>query len=829
MSNKMFSFLAAVVCAAGVSMSFCRAEAGPSRVETCLKNGWRFHRGEADGAFVPGYDDSGWENVSVPHDWAITGPFSIENDLQNVQIVQNMETKASLKTGRTGGLPYVGVGWYRTEFSVPDGMTAELLFDGAMSEARVYVNGHEVCFWPYGYSPFHCDVTPYLNKSGSNVLAVRLENLPFSSRWYPGAGLYRNVHLVCTSAKAHIPVWGTFVSTPSVHKDMASVSLAISLQSDKENIDIEYYTDIISPEGEKVASRRSVALYHNGDSHVQKFLVKEPKLWSPEHPYLYKALTRVLVDGVVTDEYETSFGIRSIEFIPEKGFYLNGEHRKFKGVCNHHDLGPLGAAVSVPALRHQLTMLKDMGCDAVRTSHNTPAPELVSLCDEMGLMMMVEPFDEWDDAKCQNGYHRYFDEWAERDMISMLHAFRNSPSVIMWSIGNEVPSQCTADGYKTAAFLQSICHREDPTRPVTCGMDQVNCVLSNGFAAQLDIPGINYRTFRYKDCYEQLPQGLVLGSETASTVSSRGTYHFPVEKAFSVKHEDHQSSGYDMEACNWSNIPDVDLALAEDYPWTLGQFVWTGFDYLGEPSPYDTDAWPNHSSMFGIIDLASIPKDRYWLYRSVWNTESPTLHIVPHWTWPGREGKVTPVYVYTSWPEAELFVNGVSQGRRSKLPPSAPCEGLQDEALESRYRLMWNDVVYQKGEIRVVAYDAKGNVAASESVRTAGKPYALRLECDRNSIARDGEDLAYVTVSVTDKDGNTVPTDTREVLASVSGAGEFRAIANGDPCSLEMFHYPHMHLFAGKLTVIVRSKANADGPILLKVNAKGLRSAEMEL
>ena len=829
MLNKMFSFLAAVVCAAGVSMSVCHAEACPSRVETSLKDGWRFHRGEADGAFMPGYDDSGWDKVSVPHDWAITGPFSIENDLQNVQIVQNMETKASLKTGRTGGLPYVGIGWYRTEFSVPDGMTAELLFDGAMSEARVYVNGHEVCFWPYGYSPFHCDVTPYLNKSGSNVLAVRLENLPFSSRWYPGAGLYRNVHLVCTSAKAHIPVWGTFVSTPSVHKDMASVSLAISLQSDKENIDIEYYTDIISPEGEKVASRRSVALYHNGDSHVQKFLVKEPKLWSPEHPYLYKALTRILVDGVVTDEYETRFGIRSIEFIPEKGFYLNGEHRKFKGVCNHHDLGPLGAAVSVPALRHQLTMLKDMGCDAVRTSHNTPAPELVSLCDEMGLMMMVEPFDEWDDAKCQNGYHRYFDEWAERDMISMLHAFRNSPSVIMWSIGNEVPSQCTADGYKTAAFLQSICHREDPTRPVTCGMDQVNCVLSNGFAAQLDIPGINYRTFRYEDCYEQLPQGLVLGSETASTVSSRGTYHFPVEKAFSVKHEDHQSSGYDMEACNWSNIPDVDLALAEDYPWTLGQFVWTGFDYLGEPSPYDTDAWPNHSSMFGIIDLASIPKDRYWLYRSIWNTESPTLHIVPHWTWPGREGKVTPVYVYTSWPEAELFVNGISQGRRSKLSPSAPCEGLQDEALEGRYRLMWNDVVYRKGEIRVVAYDAKGNVAASESVRTAGKPYALRLECDRSSIARDGEDLAYVTVSVTDKDGNTVPTDTREVLASVSGAGEFRAIANGDPCSLEMFHHPHMHLFAGKLTVIVRSKANADGPILLKVNAKGLRSAEMEL
>lgn len=847
MLNKIFSCLAALLCASVASMlvsnagelssDSLRSSSSPntptsssaSRTDTCLKDGWRFHRGEADGAFMPVYDDSGWESVSVPHDWAITGPFSIENDLQHVQIVQNMETKASLKTGRTGGLPYVGVGWYRTEFNVPDGLKAELLFDGAMSEARVYVNGHEVCFWPYGYSPFHCDVTPYLNKSGSNVLAVRLENLPFSSRWYPGAGLYRNVHLICTSANAHIPVWGTFVTTPSVHNDMASVSLEIALQSDKENIDIEYITDIYSPEGEKVASRRSVALYHEGDSHVQKFLVKEPKLWAPEHPYLYKALTRILVGGTVTDEYETRFGIRSIEVIPEKGFYLNGEHRKFKGVCNHHDQGPLGAAVSVPALRHQLTMLKDMGCDAVRTSHNMPAPELVRLCDEMGFMMMVEPFDEWNDAKCENGYHRYFDEWAERDMISMLHAFRNSPSVIMWSIGNEVPSQCSAEGYKTASFLQSICHREDPTRPVTCGMDQVNCVLSNGFAAQLDIPGINYRTFRYKDCYEQLPHGLVLGSETASTVSSRGTYHFPVEKEFSVMHPDHQSSGYDMEACNWSNIPDVDFALADDYPWTMGQFVWTGFDYLGEPSPYDTDAWPNHSSMFGIIDLASIPKDRYWLYRSIWNTESPTLHIVPHWTWPGREGQVTPVYVYTSWPEAELFVNGVSQGRRSKASPSAPCEGLQDEAVEGRYRLMWNDVVYRKGELRVVAYDANGNVAASESVRTAGKPNALRLECDRDSIARDGEDLAYVTVSVVDKDGNTVPTDTREVFASVSGAGEFRAIANGDPCSLELFHLPHMHLFAGKLTVIVRSHADAEGPILLKVNAKGLKPAVLEL
>lgn len=794
-----------------------------------LKDGWKFHRGEAAGASASVYDDSSWETVNVPHDWAITGPFSIDNDLQTVQVTQNMETSATLKTGRTGGLPYVGVGWYRTCFSVPVGMKAELLFDGAMSGARVYVNGEEVCRWPYGYSPFHCDVTPWLSSAGDNVLAVRLENLPFSSRWYPGAGLYRNVHLVCTSVKAHVPVWGTFVTTPFVSDSLASVALDISVESDEEDMDIEYVTDIFGPDGVKVSSRRSVSLYHKGDSHRQMFSVDSPELWSPEHPALYTAVTRLLVDGALTDEYETRFGIRSAVFVPEKGFYLNGRLRKFKGVCNHHDLGPLGAAISVPALRHQLELLKDMGCDAVRTSHNTPAPELVRLCDEMGFMMMVEPFDEWNDAKCRNGYHLYFDEWAERDMVNMLHSFRNSPSVVIWSIGNEVPSQCSPVGYRTAAFLQDICHREDPTRPVTCGMDQVGCVLSNGFAALVDVPGINYRTFRYAECHEMLPQGFVLGSETASTVSSRGTYHFPVERAFSVRHEDHQSSGYDMEACRWSNIPDVDFALADDYPWTLGQFVWTGFDYLGEPSPYDTDSWPNHSSMFGIIDLASIPKDRYWLYRSVWNTSEPTLHIVPHWTWPGREGLVTPVYVYTSWPEAELFVNGVSMGRRAKAAASGACEGLQDEKVEERYRLMWNDVVYRPGEIKVVAYDTGGNVAGSSCVRTAGKPYALRLGCGRDSIARDGEDLAYVTVSVVDRDGNEVPYDTREVHASVSGAGEFRAMANGDPCSLELFHVPHMHLFAGKLTVIVRSVKSASGPATLTVKARGLRPASLTL
>lgn len=381
--------------------------------------------------------------------------------------------------------------------------------------------------------------------------------------------------------------------------------------------------------------------------------------------------------------------------VADKGFYLNGKRRKFQGVCNHHDLGPLGAAINKAALRRQLTMLKDMGCDAIRTAHNMPAPELVELCDEMGFMMMIEPFGEWEIAKCENGYHRFFNDWAEKDMVNMLHNYRNNASVVMWSIGNEVPTQCRAEGYKVASFLQNICHREDPTRPVTCGMDRVSCVLNNGFAAMIDIPGLNYRVHRYKEAYGNLPQNFVLGTETASTVSSRGVYKFPVGKEADATYKDLQSSSYDLEYCSWSNIPDDDFALADDYEWTLGQFVWTGFDYLGEPSPYGTDAWPNHSSMFGIIDLAGIPKDRYYLYRSIWNKNEATLHVLLHWTWPGREGQVTPVFVYTSYPSTELFINGKSQGKQTK----------NNSTVQNRYRLMWMNTVYEPGNIKVVAYD----------------------------------------------------------------------------------------------------------------------------
>ena len=803
--------------------------AAQQRTETLLEKNWRFTKGDVADAMKPEFDDTRWEAVSVPHDWAIYGPFDRSNDLQNVAVTQNLETAASVKTGRTGGLPYVGVGWYRTTFDAPAGKQVSLVFDGAMSEARVYVNGQEACFWPCGYNSFHCDVTPYIYKDGRpNVLAVRLENRPQSSRWYPGAGLYRNVRVVATEA-VHVPVWGTQLTTPHVAADYASVCLKTTVEGAGRQ-DVRIVTEILSPEGQVVAVKDNTMKINHGKPFEQNFLVDKPQLWSPETPYLYKASSKIYVDGRQVDEYVTRFGIRSIELVADKGFFLNGKHRKFQGVCNHHDLGPLGAAINVAALRRQLTLLKDMGCDAIRTAHNMPAPELVQLCDEMGFMMMLEPFDEWDIAKCENGYHRFFNEWAEKDMVNMLRQYRNNPSVVMWSIGNEVPTQCSPEGYKVASFLQDICHREDPTRPVTCGMDQVSCVLGNGFAAMLDVPGFNYRTHRYVEAYGQLPQNLVLGSETASTVSSRGVYKFPAELKKQAMYDDHQCSGYDLEACSWSNVPDEDFALADDYDWTLGQFVWTGFDYLGEPSPYDTNAWPSHSSVFGIIDLASLPKDRYYLYRSLWNKRDNTLHVLPHWTWPGREGEITPVFVYTSYPEAELFVNGKSYGKQRKLDAKTALSLKEKDALwlQRRYRLMWMDVPYEPGELKVVAYDKDGRPAEEKIVRTAGKPHHLEVVADRMQLTADGKDLAYLTVRVVDKDGNLCPADNRLVTFSVKGAGSFRAAANGDATCLDLFHLPRMHAFSGQLTAIVQTGTEA-GQLVFEAKAKGLKSAKLTL
>ena len=824
-----------ILSASLLLLSFCVISAAQTRSETLLRD-WQFRQGhELDAA-------DGWTDVKIPHDWAIYGPFDRSNDLQTVAVIQNGENEASAKTGRTGGLPYVGRGTYRCTVDI-DGADASriLLFDGAMSEARVFVNGREVCFWPYGYNSFYCNIDDAL-QTGRNTVAVQLENRPQSSRWYPGAGLFRKVRLL-TVPKRHIPVWGVYVTTPYVSKEYALVRVRTEMAGCGEGETLEFRSTICGEDGNVLATRTDRRCLMHGAPAEQNITLERPELWSPENPAMYVLRTEVLRDGEIVDACDTRFGVRSIELRADKGFFLNGKELKFKGVCLHHDLGPLGAAVNKSAIRHQLAILKDMGCNAIRTSHNMPAEELVELCDEMGFMMMVEPFDEWDVAKCDNGYHRWFNvdsgngvSWAERDMVNMLRHFRNNPSVVMWSIGNEVPTQWTPGGYEVASFLQDICHREDPTRPVTCGMDQFDAVVNNGFAAILDVPGFNYKPHRYQEAYDKLPQNLILGSESSSTVSSRGVYHFPMKRGYDLLDADHQCSSYDVEHCFWSNIPDVDFAADEDLPWCIGQFVWTGFDYLGEPSPYDTDAWPNHSSMFGIMDLASLPKDRYWFYRSIWRPEVPTLHLLPHWTWKGMKGESIPVIAYSSYPEVELFVNGRSIGRKSRKQEGNPGRESVINVRLDRFRFVWEDVAYEPGELRAVAYDADGSVAEDRVIRTAGKPYALQIEnglaftgCEGlPQLEADGSDLAYLTVKVVDKDGNLCPDAAKLISFEVSGAGSFEAVANGDPCCLESFREPHMSAFHGMLTVIVRA-GETGGALQVSATAKGLKPASATL
>lgn len=807
------------------------------RSERLLEKGWRFTREDQSQFSSPTFNDSKWSRVVVPHDWAIYGPFSFDNDKQHLAIAQDGQKEAMEHAGRTGGLPFVGTGWYRRSLEIPSDLGDRrvfLRFDGAMSHARVYVNGKEVGYWPYGYNTFAFDITSFVRPGEANTLAVRLENKHESSRWYPGAGLYRNVHLTFTSP-VYVPLWGTQIQTPTVEASRAYVDVRtrIAGMSTLSGRPLQVKTKILSPEGKVVAQREeqiqstgTERLYHTG------FDVERPQLWDIDQPHLYKYVVELSEGGRLLDRDTTTFGIRSIELKAGDGFYLNGRKLKFQGACLHHDLGPLGAAVNEAAMRRQIRTMQDMGVNAIRTSHNMPAPEFVRLCDEMGMPVMAESFDCWAQPKVPNGYNLDFNEWHERDLVNLVHQFRNSPSVIMWSIGNEVPEQPSLDGAKLAYRLQEICHREDPTRPVTNGMDNPLGVLKSGMATTLDIPGFNYRPFLYDSAHKVLPQGFLLGSETCSTVSSRGVYKFPVVRKSMAKYPDHQSSGYDVEHCGWSNLPEDDFIRQEDHDWSMGEFIWTGIDYLGEPTPYYSD-WPSHSSLFGAVDLAGLPKDRFYLYRSHWKKDAETLHILPHWTWPGREGEVTPIFVYTNYPEAELFINGKSQGRQRK-DRSIKIEDTENEdsqkafTRQKRYRLMWMDTKYEPGEVKVVAYDEAGKAVATQTVRTAGRAHHLELSADRTTISPDGKDISFVTVRVVDKDGNLVPDDGRLLNFKVTGAGSFRAAASGNPASLDAFHLPRHHVFSGQLVALVQSAERA-GEAVLTVSAKGLPSASIRI
>ncbi len=762
-------------------------------VETYLLEGWKFYRGACADAASIDFDDTAWQSVRIPHDWAIAGPFDKEIDKQVVRVVQDGEKVATEKTGRTGSLPWLGEGWYRRTLTVPEGTEhAELVFDGAMAEPRVYVNGAEVGYWPMGYNSFVVEITRFL-KSGTNHLAVHLQNVPESSRWYPGAGLYRPVQLVM-GPKNGLKTWGTFVRTTALLDGCARVTVTDELRGMLPTGDVRW--TIRNPEGRVVATASAAAEARTEATGVLE--VPSPKLWTPETPHLYTLVSERVVNGKTLDCRTTRFGIRTVD-VSAAGFKLNGIVRKFKGVCLHHDLGPLGAAFNKAAFRRQVRLLKDMGCDAIRTAHNMPASWQMDICDEMGLMVMAESFDMWAFPKCKNGYARFFDAWWKRDLENLLRNHRNHPSIVMWSIGNEIPEQSEPEkGRELSRQMQTLCHRLDPTRPVTQGLDRVKDAVKNGVLQEMDVAGLNYRLPLYHHAYTNAPHAFILGSETASTVSSRGVYKFPVTPAAGVKHSDGQCSSYDVEWCPWSNLPDDDWAMQDDHAWTIGEFVWTGFDYLGEPTPYN-EYWPSRSSYFGIFDLAGLPKDRMWLYRSRWNTASSTLHLLPHWTWTGREGQVTPVYCYTSWPSAELFVNGKSQGRRMRHAASRL----------DRYRLRWNDVVYEPGELKVVAYDANGQVAAEKTVKTAVKPHHLTVTLDRTKLAcataQDTPDLAFAIVSVVDEAGNLCPHANLQLNFATTGAVSFKAACNGDATSLEVFERPTMKTFNGQLVVVIEA------------------------
>jgi len=784
------------------------------RQEVILTDGWQFQ------AEQEGKVQEKWQTVRVPHDWAIAGPFDKKWDLQKVAIEQNGEKEATEKSGRSGALPWIGAGHYRRIFYIPQGCErAELVFDGAMSEPTVCINGQKAGYWAYGYNAFRVDITPFM-KPGENQLDVDLLNIEESSRWYPGAGLYRPVKLVMTG-KICLDEWGTFIRTLSADQNSAHVAVSSQIQPATITPDLRIMVDIMDAQG-KIVGQAESQLSVSGAAELD-FNITQPKLWSPESPYLYQVRTRLYDDGKLLDEITNKMGIRTISVSKESGFQLNGVTRKIKGVCLHHDLGPLGAAVNKAALIRQIKLMKEMGCDAIRTSHNMPSQMQMDICDSLGMMVMAESFDMWIYPKCKNGYARFFNDWSDRDIENLILANRNHPSIIMWSIGNEIPEQGSEEGREIARHLQGLCHLFDPTRPVTQGMDRAEEALKSGFAQVMDVPGFNYRVHKYEQNLKQLPQGFLLGSETASTVSSRGVYKFPVKVTDNSQYAswaptydpkailkaDGQCSSYDVEYCSWSNLPDDDWVWQDDKDWVIGEFVWTGFDYLGEPTPYD-EYWPSRSSYFGICDLAGLPKDRYYLYRSRWNKNQHTIHLLPHWSWgQARKGKVTPVYCYTDYPSGELFINGKSQGKVTKNPK---------ERLD-RYRLRWNDVKYEPGELKVVVYDANGNAAGEEIVKTAGKPADLKLEAwtANENLQANGDDLAFVTVSLTDAEGTLIPQADDQLTFEVTGAGTFEAVCNGDATSLESFKQPTMKLFSGQLVVVVRSAQKA-GTLTLKVS-----------
>lgn len=778
------------------------------------------------------FDDSSWEKVNLPHDWAIKGPFMTGGDAE--------------VGGGMGRLPSNGVAWYRKKLVIPASDAGKSVFldiDGAMSYSIVWCNGHLVGGWPYGYNSYRLDLTPYVVPGGDNQLAIRLDNPNNSSRWYPGGGIYRNVWLT-TTHPVHVGQYGTYITAKDISKSSARVDLSVTLNNDSQaDATVKVVTELFELDAEGHKSGKAVASITSPKSKVYAgqsvaadgfVTLKNPKLWGPkptQTPNLYLAVTSVLQNGKIIDRYETRFGIRSIEMNPDKGIFVNGEHIQIKGVNQHHDLGALGAAFNTRAAQRQLEMLQEMGCNAIRLSHNPPAPELLELTDKMGFLVVNEVFDSWERKKTPLDFHLIFPDWSEPDARAFVRRDRNCPSVMMWSFGNEVGEQYTGEeGAAVARRIQSFIKEEDPTRPTTSAMNYAKPDMA--LPAVLDVIGLNYQgegirqspefegtdrircASQYDAFYAKFPEKVIFSSETASAFSSRGVYLFPVSKEVSNPVRDGrggdskscQVSAYELHAVDFGSSAEKVFAALEQHPFVAGEFVWTGWDHLGEPTPY----YESRSAYCGIIDMAGFKKDRFYLYQSHWLPNKPMAHILPHWNWPERIGQITPVHVFTSGDEAELFLNGQSLGRKKKG--------------QYEYRLRWDSVTYQPGELKVVAY--KNNEKwAEDVVKTSGDAAKLLASADRQVVEVDGKDLIFITIQVSDKDGLIVPRADNDIAFSIDGPGEIVATDNGDATNMVALTSHQRRAFNGLCLVIVRAKAGQKGVIQLMAKSPNLESA----
>ena len=801
---------------------------------TSFNMGWKFFKGDVADAASSELDEQNWQSVTLPHDWAIAGPFEPKFNARN------------------GGLPFHGVGWYRKSFTLPAGARQKIVsiaFDGAMYNAHVYINGEFLGNRPYGYVGFQYDLTPHLKFGAdqTNVIAVKLTPEDLSTRWYPGAGIYRNTWLEINDP-VHVAQWGTYVTTPKISDASAEVNIRTTIQNSRsEVVQATVRTTIKDADGTVVASASTdCSCDASKKTDTEEVLeVTAPKRWDVDTPYLYQIVTEIVVDGKTVDTYHTPLGIRTVEFTAEKGFLLNGRHVPIQGVCLHHDNGPLGAVANRRAIERKLEIMRSMGVNSIRTAHNPPSPELVAESDEQGIVLQVEAFDVWKIQKqmVSKSYNMFFDQWHERDLRDMIRQHRNNPSVIMWSIGNEIMEQKTKKGAKVAKMLTEIAHDEDPSRLVAAGFNNSWGAIKNGLADEVDIVGLNYKPLLYEQIQKDHPDWMLLASETSSMTSTRGVYHFPIEK-YKI-HDSRHVTSYDLIGPPWAYPPDIEFEYLKRTPAVMGEYVWTGFDYLGEPTPYGgkdhsgdgywNADWPVRSSSFGAVDLVGFPKDRYFLYQSQW-TQQPMVHVLPHWNWEGREGQSIPIYAYTNAEEVELFINGKSVGRRVKGKDKAEIvvdflrwdqEGEATKLWQSPYRVRW-DVDYAPGSLRVVA-STGGKAVAEKEIKTAGPPARIRLIPDRTTISADGQDLSYVTVLVEDANGNLCPNAENLIRFFVEGAGEIAAVGNGNSSTVELFNVDYRRAFYGKAMLIVRSKHGEPGTIKIRTYSDRLQAATIEL